>query len=134
MASYSRFDMSDHLTHSHAEYVECIETPPRGLAKLQPETVRVMRSLIPVEGPYYESQGLLKAGKGVAPHTHPEWVALWYADPGSPPHPIVIEGEYVQPAPGECIVLSPNVDHFVEGYDSKHPRVLFAVLVREVSA
>lgn len=131
--SYSRFDLSEHLRHSHAEYVKCVEQPPRGLSKLQPDTVAVMRDLIPVEGPYYESHKLLRSGDDVAAHTHPEWVALWYADPGSPPHPIIIESESVQPAPGECIVLAPGVEHFVERYYSKHARILFAVLVHEVA-
>lgn len=128
--NYSRHDLSDHLINSLATYVDCVRNPPRGISKLQPETYDAMRALLPA-GVVRESHVLLQDGAGVPEHDHPEYVALWYADPGSPVHPVVIEGESVYPKAGECIVMSPYVVHHVDPYESNHPRVLFAVLVLE---
>ena len=128
--SISRHDLSEHLRHDSDAYRACVVNPPRGLSKLQPDTVDAMRSLLPA-GRHYESHLLLQNGKGVDEHSHPEWVAIWYADPGEPPHPIIIEGVPVTPEPGECIVMPPGVKHHVDPYLPKHPRILFAVLVKE---
>lgn len=130
MNSYTLHDFSEHIRHSREDYLRCIVNPPRGLAKLQPDTVAAMLDLLP-KGTHYQSHLLLQDGRAVDEHQHPEWVALFYVDAGDPPHPIVIEGERVQPKNGDCLVMPPGVRHHVEPYESKHPRILFAVLLTE---
>lgn len=78
-----------------------------------------------------ESRKLLLNGKGVPAHEHVEWVALFYVDPGNPPHPVIIDGETVQPKAGDCVVMPPGVPHHVEPYPGKQPRILTAVMVDE---
>lgn len=90
--------------------------------------VPAMRKLLP-EGTMRESRKILLKGSRVPEHSHEEWVALFYIDPGDPPLPIMIEDKPVQPKAGDVVVMPPGVPHYTGRYQGSQPRILTAVLV-----
>lgn len=119
-----------------AVYLDCAKTPPWGLGK-EPRFEPLLdeiRACIPVEGSRDWTKDihvLVQKDDSISEHAHSEWTAIYYVDPGNPVCAIVIEGERVEPEPGQVIVLSPNTVHEVEKSKYESERISFAMLVEE---
>ncbi len=133
--SYSIHDLSDYLIAPAHEYYAWLTESPDGVQRRLQDHPRLghvipkMVELLPENGIWRESRKILVRGGQIEPHTHPEWVALFYIDLGSPPLPVTIEGEKVLPKAGDCIVLQPNVWHHTEICESSRPRVVSTVMM-----
>ncbi len=131
--SFSIHNLSRFLKHGRDRFLECANTPPWGLGKWTEfeELLETMRSHIPVPGDTWvkDIHVLVEPGSLIAAHSHPEWTAIFYADPGTPPCAIIIEGERYEPKPGELVILSPNTVHEVEKSNADDTRISFAMLV-----
>jgi mannose-6-phosphate isomerase-like protein (cupin superfamily) len=91
-----------------------------------------LRKFIPMPGERdwrRAAQVILETGKNIARHDHPEWVALYYVDPGDPPVAVHIEGDRIEPENGMVIVMPPGTWHSVEESRSARERLAFAILV-----
>ena len=109
------YELTEWLSIPRSHWMACAQGTPMGLSKdpvLEP-MLHDLRALIPVPGREWKKERhvLLEYGKRIAAHDHPEWVALFYVDPGDPPVAIIVEGERVEPEPGLVIVLPPGTWH-----------------------
>lgn len=132
--SYSIHDLSEFLEPGREFFLACARTAPWGLGKWDEFTdlLDTMRSHIPVPGKrdwIKDIHVLLKQGECRLPHQHREWTAIFYVDPGDPVCAIVVEGERLEPKPGDLIVLEPETMHEVEKSKSEQTRISFAMLV-----
>lgn len=96
-----------------------------------PELFDAMRAAVPVEGTdIFEIFSVaVHPGREIKPHRHPEWVALFYPDPGSTPVGIG-DGIGILLRPGELIVIAPEVLHSVPRNESGKLRKSIAMKVK----
>lgn len=122
------------------EFFECARTRPPGLGKDPKflELQKAMRALVPVPGDkwVHDIEVLIDPGsrwhQGQRVHSHPEWTAIFYVDPAGVSTWIRSEGVdvAVTPDPGDCLIIPPDMEHWVAPHFGDRPRLSFAMLVQ----
>ena len=94
---------------------------------------RTVRGLVPVPGSHWEHwvHVVIACGESRSRHSHPEWTAIYYEQPGDPPAAVVVDGQRIEPEHGMVVVLPPGTVHYVERSQSSTPRVSYAMLVND---
>lgn len=97
---------------------------------------RTMRHLVPVPGDswYAWVDVVIRHGESRSRHSHLEWAALYYEQPGDPPAALVVVSDdgvkqRIEPQLGMVVVMPPNTQHYVEPSESWVHRVSHALLV-----
>jgi quercetin dioxygenase-like cupin family protein len=94
------------------------------------DLMALMRGLCPQPGDQFADVYLvvLRHGKSIPSHTHPEWVVMYYPSGAETPVWVAELGD-VYPKAGEIVLIPPNTEHAVPAHTGQEPRISIAMKV-----